>query len=139
MQAGEGGMPTPRNKQSGCFASQPVCPGLFGCNAFSECAVCKQVDDLTPAMICIPNGPEHRPNDLLGMFHNVSACVACPVSRKELRANTNAIPAMEKEWDRLRSKGVWDDSVEKEWSHVCAGARKKNTYSRSWASMLVAV
>lgn len=44
-----------------------------------------------------------------------------------MRAHANAMLAMEKEWNRLRRKGVWDEYTVMEWPQVCAEARKNNT------------
>ena len=43
-----------------------------------------------------------------------------------MSANTKAMKAAQDEWDRLRNKKVWDETVVRNWSDVCAEARKKN-------------
>ena len=47
-----------------------------------------------------------------------------PVTRKEALANPDARKALMKEWDKLRSQGVWDESKVRPWSEVRAEARK---------------
>ena len=42
-------------------------------------------------------------------------CVARPVRKKELYSTPKAIEAMEKEWERLRDLGTWDESAVEEW------------------------
>ena len=53
------------------------------------------------------------------------ACVARPVGKKEIGANASAQKAMQVEWDRLRAKGVWDESTVREWNDVANEARRK--------------
>ena len=47
-----------------------------------------------------------------------NACVAQPVSKKDIAKNPKAMEAMRKEWDRLRVKKVWDESTPMEWDDV---------------------
>ena len=44
--------------------------------------------------------------------------VARSVGRKEMLSHPRAIAAMNKEWDRLRGKGVWDEKAVESWSKV---------------------
>jgi len=52
-----------------------------------------------------------------------SACVARPVTKTEVARTPAAQAALQKEWDRLRAAGCWNESVVREWSHVAAEAR----------------
>ena len=54
----------------------------------------------------------------------VPACVARPVSKKEIASQAKAKEAMEKEWKRLWDKKVWDAASVREWSDVAAEARR---------------
>ena len=82
--------------------------------------------DSIPAMPCLERDQGHRPKDIPGLFQHLTAMVARPVSRKEMSANTKAMKAAQNEWNRLRNKTVWDETVVRNWSDVCAEARKKN-------------
>ena len=82
--------------------------------------------DSIPAMPCLERDQGHRPKDIPGLFQHLTAMVARPVSRKEMSANTKAMKAAQDEWNRLRNKKVWDETVVRNWSDVCAEARKKN-------------
>ena len=39
-----------------------------------------------------------------------TACVARPINKAEIAKTPKAQEAMQKEWDRLTSKGVWDEN-----------------------------
>ena len=56
-----------------------------------------------------------------------SALVARPVNKAEVRVTPAAQVALQKEWDKLRAAGCWDESGVREWADVAAEARKKNT------------
>lgn len=71
---------------------------------------------------------EHRPKDTPGLFQHMTAMVARPVSRTEMRANEKARLAAHKEWNRLRDNTVWDESVVLNWSDAWANARKEGQY-----------
>ena len=51
------------------------------------------------------------------------ACVARPVSRREIERTEAAQRALEKEWKKLRDAHCWDETDVREWSEVAAGAR----------------
>ena len=53
-----------------------------------------------------------------------SACVARPVDRKERVANPKAKAALDKEWNKLITRGCLDYATVREWSDVSAEARK---------------
>lgn len=98
------------------FASKAVCHCLHNGNELNECEACKQTDVRMPAMLCVPNDiteSTHRAKNAMGMFHNLSAAVPLPVSRHDMRAYAHSMKAMAKELTRLRSKGVWDETVVK--------------------------
>ena len=46
------------------------------------------------------------------------ACVARPVGKKEMINQPEARAAMDKEWNRLRDKQVWDEDHPREWEDV---------------------
>ena len=48
-----------------------------------------------------------------------------PVGSKERLANPKAKLAMDKEWDQLRAKDVWDETIVREWADVAAEAIKE--------------
>ena len=88
-------------------------------------------DDEIPAMPCVANykGEPHRPKIVPFNSHSwtiVSACVARPVSRKELLQSPPAQASMKAEWDRLRNKMVWDEDKVREWSDVAREAQRGN-------------
>ncbi len=51
-------------------------------------------------------------------------CVVCLVGQAEIERTPVAKAAMHKEWDRLRSKSVWDEDSPREWDEVRAEARR---------------
>ena len=55
-----------------------------------------------------------------------SACVARSVTRKEARSNAKAMASLDKEWDKLRRQGCWDESSVCEWSVIASQARASN-------------
>ena len=56
-----------------------------------------------------------------------SVMIARPVSKDEVKRTPAAQAALQKEWDRLRAAGCWDEAKVREWSEVAANARSKNT------------
>ena len=52
-----------------------------------------------------------------------NACVARAVNKTEMAANPKAKAAMQAEWDALRSRKLWDESIVREWDDVAAEAR----------------
>ena len=56
----------------------------------------------------------------------VNACVARPVTKKELYATPAALEARDKEWTKLLDENVFDWDVVREWSDVAAEARRKH-------------
>ena len=56
----------------------------------------------------------------------MDACVARPVSRKELLQSPPAQASMKAAWDRLRNKMVWDEDKVREWSDVAREVQKGN-------------
>ena len=55
-----------------------------------------------------------------------NAVVARPVGRKETEATPDAVTARDKEWNTLRSRGVWDESIIRHWDDVAREAKAKN-------------
>ena len=55
----------------------------------------------------------------------VNACVARSVNKAELAAKPKAQEAMQVEWDGLRARKVWNESVVREWDGVDTEARTK--------------
>ena len=55
-----------------------------------------------------------------------NAMVARSVNKQELSKSPAAQAAMKKEWDRLRAKKVWDESVVRERDDVAREAREKS-------------
>ena len=53
----------------------------------------------------------------------MNACVARPVGKKEPLQSKGAQASMKAEWDRLRSKVVWDENIVREWSGVAKEAQ----------------
>ena len=80
-------------------------------------------DDHIPAMPCateITDVP-HRPKIVAFNSHSsitMNACVARPTGKKEFSQSPGAQASMKAEWDRLRSKVVWDENNVHEWSEV---------------------
>ena len=68
----------------------------------------------------------HRPKIVAFNSHiwiTMNACVARPVGKKELLLSKGALAAMKAEWDKLRSKVVWDEINVREWSDVAKEAQ----------------
>jgi hypothetical protein len=55
-----------------------------------------------------------------------SAFVARPVSKKEIQSSAEAQKALQKEWDKLRTAGCWDESQVREWRDVAEEAKNAN-------------
>ena len=51
-------------------------------------------------------------------------CVARPVGKAEIDRIPAAKASMQKEWDRLRSKFVWDEQNPREWDDVRSEAKR---------------
>ena len=68
---------------------------------------------------------EHR-TKLVESALSVYACIARPVSKREIESNDDCKKAMDKEWDRLTAKKVWDLNSVREWDDVAAEANEKN-------------
>jgi hypothetical protein len=51
-------------------------------------------------------------------------CVARPVGKAEIDRTPAAKASMKKEWDRLRSKMVWDEQHPREWDEVRSEAKR---------------
>ena len=79
--------------------------------------------DAMPRMPCWSACSDHR-QKLAPPSLYPNACVARPVGKAELRTTPAAQAAMKAEWDRLRTKRVWDESVVREWDDVAREARQ---------------
>ena len=77
---------------------------------------------LVPAMPCSRAPSEHRPKTAIRAFP-FNACIARSVTKAEIAREPAAQKTMQVEWDRLRHKGVWDESKVREWDDVAAEAR----------------
>ena len=75
-----------------------------------------------PSMPCSAGEVEHRPK-LEPRSLPYNACVARTVNKAEIAAVPKAKAAMKVEWDRLRKKHVWNESVVREWDDVADEAR----------------
>ena len=82
-----------------------------------------------PAMPCVLNPPPEIHRQKIAPDLGIPACVARPVPKKEMLANERAIAAMHKEWNRLRDKGAWDESVVRPWKEVAREAQKHDKYA----------
>ena len=86
--------------------------------------------ELVPSMPCVAaRRQKHRSKTQHSM---VNACVARPVSKKEVESNPKALRAKQAEWDRLRAVprpdggiGVWNESLVAEWRDVKRKALKE--------------
>ena len=82
--------------------------------------------DYAPAMPCVRKAKGHRKKIReIPLFPFGDAAVARPVSSKEIDAQPKAQEARQKEWNRLREGGVWDESVIRDWKDVAAEARNE--------------
>ena len=76
-----------------------------------------------PAMPCARKAKVHRKRVKKDNIFPWDAAVARPVSRKEISQQPKAQEAQQKEWNRLRQRGVWDESKILEWDKVAAKAK----------------
>ena len=100
---------------------------------FNICATARLIpanfdEDYIPAMPCAAKVKEvpHRPKIVAFSSHSwitMDACVARPVGKEELLQSRGAQASMKAEWDRLRSKVVWDENNVHEWSDVAKEAQ----------------
>ena len=67
----------------------------------------------------------HREKNELFAFP-VDVCVARPVGKAEIQKEPAALESLLKEWSKLRTAKVWDESKVREWADVAAEARKKD-------------
>ena len=76
-------------------------------------------------MPVLPNTPVAEPHRPLYPLYRLylDAAVARRVSKQERQSNPKAQSAMQKEWDRLRDIGCWDESQVYEWSELASWAR----------------
>ena len=68
--------------------------------------------------------PSHRPKNFSSRIFPWNACVARPVNKAELNSHPKAREAVDKEWDRLREKKVWDEDFVREWDDVRAESKR---------------
>ena len=54
-----------------------------------------------------------------------NACVARPVNRREVAKTPAARAALQKEWDKLRKAGCWDESKVREYDDVVRDYKRK--------------
>ncbi len=103
-------------------------PWLTWDRSISACAVVRTLPAKSrrtrrfpvPAMPTVRYVAEHRKNNLPPLFN---AAVARPVNRREIAGTPAARKAMKHEWQRLRRKRVWDESVFRAWADVAGGGR----------------
>ena len=74
-----------------------------------------------PYRTAVDAAKEHRHKASLRRWP-LSAAVARPVGKKEISDNSAAKAAMDKEWNNLNSKEVWDLDSVREWSSVAREA-----------------
>ena len=74
-------------------------------------------------MPCQPDDSAHR-RKLGQRSQPFNACVARPVNKTEIASAPAAQQAMKVEWDRLRAKHVWDETIVREWDDVANEARQ---------------
>ena len=75
-----------------------------------------------PGLPCVSLDEAHRHKNPISTY-GLPACVARPVGKKEIEQEPAAQLAVQKEWDRLWKKHVWDASTVREWTDVAAKAR----------------
>ena len=79
-------------------------------------------------MPVIPGGRDvHRVKAVRGRSLPFPACVARPVGKEERSRVKAARDSIDKEWQRLRDKHVWDDNDPVEWDTVRRQAEKDGT------------
>ena len=74
-------------------------------------------------MPCQPDDSAHR-HKLDPRSQPFNPCVARLVNKTEIASAPAAQQAMKVEWDRLRAKHVWDETVVREWDEVANEARQ---------------
>ena len=76
----------------------------------------------------------HREKIQTGERRNpYNALIVRPVGTKERLSNPNAMKAMQKEWDALRTKQVWDEGEVREWESVAQEAiEQQRTVHFGW-------
>ena len=82
-------------------------------------------NDQAPMVVPAPEGDHPHQERLPEYPWPVNACVARPVGKKEIQENPKAKAALQKEWDRLRQAGCWDETKVRSWREVAAEARQK--------------
>ena len=94
-------------------------------SAAKPAALCAGAADDDVSMPTMPCEGVHR---TLIPDHDLpfSAVVARPVNKAEVRTTPAAQQALQKEWDKLRAAGCWNESGVREWADVAAEARRKN-------------
>ena len=86
---------------------------------------CSSSTEPTPRFPCEPfDGPSGHRDKLGTSLYPDYLCVARSVGKAEIEITIAAKEAMQKEWDRLRSKYVWDEENPREWGDVRAEARR---------------
>jgi hypothetical protein len=105
---------------SGASAADPASPADGDTPAATHSSM------VIPLMPCVNDAlaDPHRPL-IQGAMPPWSACVARPVGKAEIAKTPAAKAAMDIEWERLRKKKVWNESLVREWGDVAAEARRK--------------
>ena len=101
-----------------------------------ECFVQELDSSNVPRAVCFPAAPAtsgmplaencsslHREKIGLPPYPD-NLCVARPVGKAEIDRTPAAKASMKKEWDRLRSKMVWDEQHPREWDEVRSEAKR---------------
>ncbi len=81
-----------------------------------------RLNDVIPKMPTQKEDYDHRVREDINSW----ALVARPVNKSEIASEPKAKKAMDSEWERLRSRGTWDESKVKEWREVSAKAKSEN-------------
>ena len=84
-------------------------------------AVADLANGLIPRMPVEPRGEEEHRENIPVFDISFSACVARSLDKKEIMSTKGAQEALLKEWAKLRSAGVRDESAAEEWGVVSAG------------------
>ena len=106
----------------------PIAVGTGGSISTGTSRMAKAAPKMAPTMpCCVFSGPtwKHREKiaDIYGM--RGLAAVARPVKAQEIRSNSDAQAAMDKEWKSLRALKAWDEEHVREWSDVAKEAKSK--------------
>ena len=81
---------------------------------------CTSPTESVPRLPCEPLDGRLGHRDKIGTpLYPDNLCVARLAGKAEIERTPAAKEAMNKEWDRLRSKYVWDDDNPREWDDVC--------------------